>query len=249
MAAATSRQTLARPLRSNKPPPGEDPAESRSIAQLGADLRPIIVRFRTCHKPRPREHYASAMPRTVTIVGYRKHGRRSSVARRRASRGARRPAALRIDHIGSTAVPGLPAKDVIDVQVTVAAGGRAARCRPSGGALARRPSAARLRGRAGRARQALLPGPAPARADVHVREGGRLNQRYPLLCRDYLRADPAAAAAYAAVKRPLAARFADDRDPTRTSRSPSRYRCRPRSAGQGALHRRVGGRGGGSARR
>src|SRR4051812_9571440 len=30
------------------------------------------------------------------------------------------PAALRIDHIGSTAVPGLAAKDVIDIQVTVA---------------------------------------------------------------------------------------------------------------------------------
>src|SRR3982750_2205289 len=29
-------------------------------------------------------------------------------------------AALRVDHIGSTAVPGLGAKDVIDVQVTVA---------------------------------------------------------------------------------------------------------------------------------
>src|SRR5512140_3252460 len=28
--------------------------------------------------------------------------------------------ALRIDHIGSTAVPGLAAKDVIDIQVTVA---------------------------------------------------------------------------------------------------------------------------------
>jgi len=27
--------------------------------------------------------------------------------------------ALRIDHIGSTAVPGLSAKDVIDVQITV----------------------------------------------------------------------------------------------------------------------------------
>src|SRR5512136_1849180 len=29
--------------------------------------------------------------------------------------------ALRIDHIGSTSVPGLPAKDVIDIQITVAA--------------------------------------------------------------------------------------------------------------------------------
>src|SRR5436305_5430386 len=28
--------------------------------------------------------------------------------------------AVRIDHIGSTSVPGLPAKDIIDVQVTVA---------------------------------------------------------------------------------------------------------------------------------
>ena len=30
------------------------------------------------------------------------------------------PRALRIDHIGSTSVPGLAAKDVIDIQVTVA---------------------------------------------------------------------------------------------------------------------------------
>ena len=28
--------------------------------------------------------------------------------------------ASRIDHIGSTSVPGLPAKDVIDIQITVA---------------------------------------------------------------------------------------------------------------------------------
>src|SRR6185503_17345035 len=31
------------------------------------------------------------------------------------------PLALRIDHIGSTSVPGLAAKDVIDIQISVAA--------------------------------------------------------------------------------------------------------------------------------
>ena len=34
-------------------------------------------------------------------------------------RGASGPAAVRIDHIGSTSVPGMPAKDVIDVQIIV----------------------------------------------------------------------------------------------------------------------------------
>src|SRR2546426_656932 len=39
----------------------------------------------------------------------------------RSLRAAFGPRAVRIDHIGSTAVPGLLAKDVIDVQVTVEA--------------------------------------------------------------------------------------------------------------------------------
>ena len=38
---------------------------------------------------------------------------------------------------------------------------------------------------------------------LHVREQGRLNQRYPLLFRDYLRADPVAAGAYGLLKRAL----------------------------------------------
>jgi len=38
-----------------------------------------------------------------------------------ALRGALGELALRIDHIGSTSVPGLGAKDVVDVQVTIAA--------------------------------------------------------------------------------------------------------------------------------
>jgi GrpB-like predicted nucleotidyltransferase (UPF0157 family) len=123
--------------------------------------------------------------------------------------------ALRIDHIGSTAVPGLPAKDVIDVQVTVA---RLADVPAALAGLQARPGfddhpppgfagdPAELAKRFFRAR-------APQRAaNVHVREAGRLNQRYALLFRDYLRATPDAAAAYAAVKRTLAAHFGDDVD-------------------------------------
>ncbi len=47
---------------------------------------------------------------------------------------------------------------------------------------------------------------------MHVREQGRLNQRYPLLFRDYLRADSVAAEAYAQVKRALAIAAPDDWD-------------------------------------
>jgi len=124
--------------------------------------------------------------------------------------------ALRIDHIGSTAVPGLAAKDVIDIQVTVA----------------------RLDDRLRQAIEALgFPGmegmqfdhrppgmtgpdsdweklyfheaPGERRAHIHVRVAGRPNQRYPLLFRDYLRVHPASAAAYAELKRRLAVALAD----------------------------------------
>jgi GrpB-like predicted nucleotidyltransferase (UPF0157 family) len=127
--------------------------------------------------------------------------------------------ALRIDHIGSTAVPGLAAKDLVDVQVTVRS------LEP----LA--PILAALEGigytmREGIARDHAPPGsvttdaewqkrlfkpPAGQRpTNLHVRVQGRANQRYALLFRDYLRANPASAAAYAEVKRQLARYHADD---------------------------------------
>ena len=53
-------------------------------------------------------------------------------------------------------------------------------------------------------------GYAGRRVHLHVREAGRFNQRYPLLCRDYLRAHPLAASAYGEIKRQLARRFPND---------------------------------------
>jgi GrpB-like predicted nucleotidyltransferase (UPF0157 family) len=133
--------------------------------------------------------------------------------------------ALRIDHIGSTSVPGLPAKDVIDVQVTVASLDRD-RLVP---ALARAGFVDRAIGNDHRPPGATGPDadweklffqPRAGRpANVHVRVAGRPNQRYPLLFRDYLRAHPDAAAAYAALKRALATLgidrgvYADVKDP------------------------------------
>lgn len=138
------------------------------------------------------------------------------------------PLALRIDHIGSTAVPGLAAKDIIDVQVAVAAlAPRAALVKPLAGiGLVLRPGIVadhRPPGSNGLAadwaKRLLSEAPGHRRVNVHIRVEGRPNQRYALLFRDYLRAHEAGAAAYAAVKRQLAALsletgvYADVKDP------------------------------------
>ncbi|MEM9622657.1 MAG: GrpB family protein [Pseudomonadota bacterium] len=123
---------------------------------------------------------------------------------------------LRIDHIGSTAVPGLAAKDVIDLQITVVA---LANDEVSG-SLAQAgyretPNVwDNLVGVPDRSEQLakrfFVQPEGQRRAHVHVREAGRLNQQYPLLFRDYLRHEPAARHAYQAIKQALAERFADD---------------------------------------
>ena len=133
--------------------------------------------------------------------------------------------ALRIDHIGSTSVPGLPAKDVIDVQLTVAALDRDRLTR----AVARVGFAEQGIGHDHRPpgatgpdddwRKLFFQAGSGRPVNLHVRVAGRPNQRYPLLFRDYLRAHPESAAAYANLKRALAALgidrgvYADVKDP------------------------------------
>lgn len=121
---------------------------------------------------------------------------------------------VRLDHIGSTSVPGLGAKDVIDIQVTVhvldVADGWPDRLGP----FERRPDVSRDHVPPG-----CNPGPEDwmkrywssrlPPAHLHVREEGRANQRYALLFRDYLRARPSAALAYEQAKRLLAAQCGD----------------------------------------
>ncbi|MGA7729730.1 MAG: GrpB family protein [Chloroflexia bacterium] len=117
--------------------------------------------------------------------------------------------ALRIDHIGSTAVPGLAAKDIIDVQVTVrdftpdleAAFQRAGYTRLEYNQDHRPPTAT------GPDRdwekRMYRPSPGGRPINLHVRRAGSANGRYALLFRDYLRAHPLAAGAYGQAKRAL----------------------------------------------
>jgi GrpB-like predicted nucleotidyltransferase (UPF0157 family) len=128
-------------------------------------------------------------------------------------------AALRIDHIGSTAVTGLCAKDVIDVQVTVKS------LEPS---IAQRLIAARYVAPPG-VWQDHSPADEPAasgawakllfresvgerRANIHIRTKGSPNQRYALLFRDFLRSHGATAIAYGQLKMRLASTLARDDD-------------------------------------
>lgn len=158
----------------------------------------------------------------ITIVPYDPRWPDEFMALAQALRAALGPRALRIDHIGSTAVPGLAAKDKIDIQVTVRDFNESAAINAAITSVGYELFQAaiihdhRPPGMAGpdsdweKSTFTSLPQHQPA--NVHVRAEGRLNQRYPLLFRDYLRAHPVALGAYAEIKRQLARYHPDDLD-------------------------------------
>lgn len=124
--------------------------------------------------------------------------------------------ALRIDHIGSTAVPGLAAKSVIDMQVTVrdftpeleAAFNAAGYSRLDFNQDHRPPTATGPDN--DWEKQMYRPTPSAPGAtgarpmNLQVRRAGSGNGRYALLFRDYLHAHPLAAEAYGQAKVALA---------------------------------------------
>ena len=129
--------------------------------------------------------------------------------------------ALRIDHIGSTAVAGLSAKDIIDIQITLNSLDDATE-------FVTRMQNAGYRKR-GDMRFDELVGLTPAqspqlrklyfreqenqrRTHIHVRQIGLLNQNYALLFRDYLRANESVRECYGLIKQRLAEIFPNQID-------------------------------------
>jgi GrpB-like predicted nucleotidyltransferase (UPF0157 family) len=129
-------------------------------------------------------------------------------------------AAARIDHIGSTAIPGLGAKDVIDIQITVSdldgADGLTNPLRAAGfrhGTTFQYDVFHKKPETDPELRKLFMREPGgERRAHLHIRELGQFNQRYALLFRDYLRSSEDARAEYELLKRRASQLFPDSID-------------------------------------
>jgi GrpB-like predicted nucleotidyltransferase (UPF0157 family) len=155
----------------------------------------------------------------IEIVPYRPEWPAEFAAVARRLRAALDDDARRIDHIGSTSVPGLAAKDIVDVQVTVASlDGADLDARITDAGFAWHPYLAddsvEPEGMEASefAKRVAADRAAKPFSNVHFRVEGRFNWRFALLFRDYLRATPDAAGPYAGVKAALATLHPDDKD-------------------------------------
>ena len=124
--------------------------------------------------------------------------------------------ALRIDHIGSTAVPALAAKPIIDVQVSVADFEPLDAYRVpllELGYVYRADNPERTK-------RYFREAPGQRRTHIHVRRAGSFSEQLALLFRDFLRAHPDEAARYGNLKREIAARHRSDRQAYTAAKEP-----------------------------
>jgi GrpB-like predicted nucleotidyltransferase (UPF0157 family) len=133
-------------------------------------------------------------------------------------RNALGPVALRIDHIGSTSVPGLAAKPVIDIQISVADFEPLDAYRlplERLGYLFRSDNPERTK-------RYFREAPGHPRVHIHVRRSGSFSEQFALLFRDYVRTHPDVASQYAQLKIGLAQRYSrvEDRVAYTEAKSP-----------------------------
>ncbi|MEK8032746.1 GrpB family protein [Ideonella sp. DXS29W] len=164
----------------------------------------------------------------IEIVAYSPQWAVEFEAEALAIRGALGDRVVRIEHVGSTAVPGLAAKPVIDIQVSVVA---LQPEEPYIAALATLGYRFISLGDFDRVYPWFAkPGDWPSSHHVHLCVAGEAQEASHLAFRDWLRADPGHAAEYEALKRQLAARHAGD-----SLRSVERYSLDKSSFVQRAL--------------
>ncbi|CAI6087548.1 GrpB family protein [Cohnella sp. JJ-181] len=115
--------------------------------------------------------------------------------------------ALRIDHVGSTSVPGLAAKPIVDIQVSVLN-------RDDDASFVNQLISAGFVHRADnpdKTKRYFRETPGMRRVHVHVRESGSIGEQLTLLFRDYLRNDEESRTWYTAEKQRLLDLYYHDR--------------------------------------
>lgn len=124
--------------------------------------------------------------------------------------------AVRIDHIGSTAVPGLAAKPIIDIQLSVNS------FEPFE-TISSPLEAAGFRYRADNpdlTKKYFREQPGHRRTHIHVRRAGSWSEQFALLFRDYLRQHREDAIEYAQLKYRLAKMYRENRHEYVEAKSP-----------------------------
>jgi GrpB-like predicted nucleotidyltransferase (UPF0157 family) len=114
---------------------------------------------------------------------------------------------LDIQHVGSTAIPGMPAKPIIDIAVAVADFEEARIC-----IVPLERLGYEYRGELGIPRRHYFTRGDPRTHHVHMNELGSRDWGNQVLFRDYLIRHPGQAEAYAALKQRLARQYSTDRD-------------------------------------
>ncbi len=157
--------------------------------------------------------YALAIARPVIIVDYDPAWPAQFEAIRRALASALGDVALRIEHVGSTSVPGLAAKPVVDIDVVIESRAQLARAVERLGELGyAHQGDLDVPGReAFRPREATTPRTWPAHHLYVCARDNRELLRH-LAFRDWLRGHDEDRRRYAALKRELARRHRGDRD-------------------------------------
>jgi len=116
-------------------------------------------------------------------------------------------AAIRIDHVGSTSIPGMPAKPIIDIQISVAdlEPVNVYKDQIESLGFVFRPD------NLDKTKRYFREQPGQRRTHIHVRRLGSFSEQLTLLFRDYLRCHPDDCKRYADEKRRLMHLYKDDR--------------------------------------
>jgi GrpB-like predicted nucleotidyltransferase (UPF0157 family) len=122
----------------------------------------------------------------------------------------------RIDHVGSTSIPGMVAKDIIDIQIAVPEFSQTFIETMTGQGYQYHPHL-KDNPRAGTdpalwQKQVFTEPAGTRRLNIHVRRLGAPNMVQNLLFRDYLRAHPTSIVEYGRLKQRLAEKHPEDRD-------------------------------------